>query len=185
MDELVLKFKEWVFSSLSTPEPFLNHIPICPYAKDAVLNNRFRLTLCSHNLELFLRNEIKEFGATSKDVVIFVESALDAEEFETTVIRLREECFKDDVWILYDHPALPEIQGNLKFNFDASPVILIQRLSRLVEASKELKKRGYYKNWSKDYEEQVVSLREKFYLKMLDYRQTMPEKRTESENKVI
>jgi hypothetical protein len=170
MEQIVTRFREWIRTSLSTPAPFLNGMPPCPYARDAMVQRRFGLhVFAGGSLEAFIEEHLRAFTVAGCESVIFIDPALvSGAELEATVLHLRKKFFRQNVWPLYDHPALPEVQGDMCFNFKECALVIIQGLSTLVEASRELQKRGYYDNWSADYYHQVVGAREQHYLLMLE-----------------
>jgi hypothetical protein len=162
-------FKEWVRTSLSAPAPFLNGMPPCPFAREAMVQNRFDLFKCEGDLESFVGARLDAFVDSGREAIIFVDAAdYPAVPFEEAVLRLRGKYHLKDAWPLYDHPDLPEVQGDMVFNFKASALVIIQKLSGLVQASRDLEKRGYYKNWTPEYFQQVVGLREEAYVRMMD-----------------
>lgn len=170
MEDIAARLKEWIRTSLSTPAPFLNHLPPCPFAREAIVQNRFDLYQCEGPLESFLEARLTEFVESGREAIIFVDQNLyPAGTFEPCVLKLREQFYLRDAWPLYDHPDLPEVQGDMIFNFKASALVIIQSLKGLVQASRELEKRGYYKNWTSEYFQQVVGIREEHYVRMMDF----------------
>lgn len=163
MQELIDQFKAWVNESLNKPEPFLNSIPVCPYARDAVLRDRFKWEVCGSDLRKSLESSIEAFVSSGKEAVIFVDATKhSATSLESCVKELREKYFKQNIWVLYDHPDLPEIQGELQFNYGSCALVILQNLKELVAASDELAAKGYYKNWSQEYFDQVVVERRRY-----------------------
>ena len=77
-----------------------------------------------------------------------------------------------DIWVMGFHPD-DEASGYLEDNnFSASvkeeyAIIFVQRLTKLYESADKLKKRGYYKNYSKDYNtNEIFKLRETLYRRL-------------------
>ena len=96
-----------------------------------------------------------------------------ADHVQSVVRRLREMYFKEDLWLLYDHPSLPEVIEGFSFNHGSLLLFMIQKLSHLVRASNDLQQLGYYKNWPKDYYSEVVEHRKKYYEKFLSLSSSM------------
>ena len=65
-----------------------------------------------------------------------------------------------DIVALEDHPDDEEDVNGVKMNFGKCIIILVQRLSKINEASELLKKKGYYDVWSKENLDDVVNWRE-------------------------
>jgi hypothetical protein len=56
---------------------------------------------------------------------------------------------------LEDHPLDPEEVQGIKLNHGTYGLVLIQEKEKLDTARKWLEKKGYYKNWSKEYKQEV------------------------------
>ena len=63
---------------------------------------------------------------------------------------------QQDIVALEDHPDDPEEWKSVSLNFGKCIIILVQRLSKLNQASKILKRKGYYDSWDKDHYDDVV-----------------------------
>ena len=57
---------------------------------------------------------------------------------------------------LEDHPAVEEKVLEYKLNQGSYALILLQEAEKLQKAREILKKKQYYKNWTKDYLDDVV-----------------------------
>ena len=77
-----------------------------------------------------------------------------------------------DIWVMGFHPdddASGYVEAN---NFSALveeeyAIIFVQRLTKLYESADKLKKRGYYKNYNKDYNtNEIFKLRETLYRRL-------------------
>lgn len=171
MENVVQKFQNWVSTFLAKPEPFLNNIPVCPYAEMAVNKDKINMVRCLESPLGCIEREVQKFIQTQKETVIFLSPSLCTEnELDAMIHILREKYHTQDVWVLSDDPRVPETEGHLNFNFKESILVIIQSLTRLIEASEDLKKLGYYKNWSAEYFEVVVKKREKYYQQLLAHR---------------
>ena len=60
-----------------------------------------------------------------------------------------------DFWLLMDHPEKYELVSGVEMNFGLAGLLLLQRFSTLVSASKTLDEQGYYESWSDDDKEFV------------------------------
>jgi hypothetical protein len=82
-------------------------------------------------------------------------------EVSNTVKIFNDNAMKNkiDIVALEDHPEDPEILNGISMNFGKAILILVQRLTKLNNASKILKKKGYYDNWPKENYDDVVKWR--------------------------
>ena len=69
------------------------------------------------------------------------------------------EMMYTDLVALEDHPDDKEIINGVQMNFGKCILVLVQRLSKLNEASNILKEKGYYDNWSKENLDDTVAWR--------------------------
>ena len=67
---------------------------------------------------------------------------------------------KQDIVALEDNPNDEEFVNGVHMNFGECIIVLVQRLSKVNEASTILKKKGYYDTWSKENLDDVVNWRE-------------------------
>ena len=63
--------------------------------------------------------------------------------------------------ILEDHPLSPEYINGVNMNFGSCGLLLMQKLDKLNSASDQLRDKGYYKHWSKEDLDSVVTWRNK------------------------
>jgi hypothetical protein len=64
-----------------------------------------------------------------------------------------------DYVILEDHPAAPEYVNGIKMNFGLCGLLVIQKLSKLNNASDKLREQGYYDHWDQKALNEVVTWR--------------------------
>lgn len=150
--------KSWITESLSKPEPLLNNLPSCPFAKTALIDNKIRFVISNNYLE-----DIDSLFAnwdSSFDVVVLVcQNDIDPEKFISDMQSVNSRYVPLGFGCLEDHIAVPETLGNIVFNNGKYNLILCQPLEKLNNASEYLQSKGYYKNWSRDYFDAVVSWR--------------------------
>ena len=82
-------------------------------------------------------------------------------EFEQITQELNNTLMKQDIVVLEDHPDLLDTVNGVRMNFDQASLLIIQKLSLLNKASDKLKAKGYYKHWSQDEVDSVVTWRYK------------------------
>ena len=80
-------------------------------------------------------------------------------ELSTMVTDFNDIAMSKDIVALEDHPNDPEILNGASMNFGKCILVLVQRLSKLNNASEILKNQGYYDNWPKENYDDVVRWR--------------------------
>lgn len=165
--------RTWIDSSLSSPVSFLGNLPPCPFAREAMLNKKIEiLSSNSINMENDLVKALNQFpkNKQSEMQIVAIDDWQNCEvtRVQNLIYNLREKYFRDDIWILYDHPQLSEVIEGFSFNHGSLLLFMIQKLSHLVRASNDLHAIGYYKNWPQAYYAEVVGYRKKYYDRLLD-----------------
>ena len=152
--------KEWILHDLSTPVALLNNFSKCPYAKTAFLENKVKFYDDENNVNSVIENLIKEWDNTKIEVAIIkLSKNVTGDEITDLVNNLNNQYTKDDFLFLDDHIDNKEIMNDITFNNGKYNVLFLQRKSKIDDASKKLEKLGYYKNWTKEYYNDVVGWR--------------------------
>lgn len=165
--------RQWIFSKLSTTVSSLGHLPPCPFAREALLKNKIQILTPPTSLVFSTVFEnLNNFPMTSSTTEMIVIACNPDEETQPQSVqdfvwKMRDTFYLKNLWLLYDHPDLPETLGELSFNHGQFLLFMIQKLSTLCEASQELLKTDYYSLWPKNYFEDVVTLRQQYYEKYL------------------
>lgn len=157
------EIEEWILNFVSVKSKKLDAIP-CPFAKKALLKKSIRYVDCNSQslTEEFAR--LKDSWDDSFEVVACFanQDQFTVSELQQIVDQFNQEC-KDneiDLVALEDHPKDAEIINGETMNFGKAILVLLQRASKLSEASKILKDQGYYKNWSNENYQSVVAWRD-------------------------
>lgn len=149
---------KWIVEVLDKPQAWLNNLPSCPYAKQALINNRidFRSSddyVC--DVRMLFDHWPQQF-----DVVILVcNDDIDSNMFSEHVAELNKHYVPLGYACLEDHVSCVETVKDINFNNGKYNLILCQPLNKLNAATAQLHKQGYYEHWPKDYYDQVVSWR--------------------------
>lgn len=170
--EIKTELMSWLKTFVEKPNPFLGNWAPCPYARQARMNNKIQIEVSeAHLLEavvkdnLFLLDEDPIDGSEpEKDVLVicFDHNEITPYDLSELVYKLNhDELMKDDYVILEDHPDEEEDQVNaIDMRFGKRGLLLVQRLSKLNEASDKLKQKGYYEHWSQEELDYVVNWRQ-------------------------
>jgi hypothetical protein len=162
--------KKWVVQHLAVPQNILGGIPACPYASEALLKKHVSLSVADPlGFNVSVEKSLAQFPLQKfKMHLIVVENghSVDTLLVQNFVKSMREKYFQEDLWLLYDHPAMSEGVSELSFNHGEYLLFMVQKLSDLVFASRELEKSGYYNAWDESYYREVVLLREQYFDKI-------------------
>ena len=164
MSKLTTEFEtymsEWILNDLSSPIAVLNGFSKCPYAKTAYLENKIKFYDGSKDLFELIEDIVKDWDNENTEVaVIKLNNNTSPSSMEPTVDLLNNAYIPQDFIFLDDHVENEERMHDIVFNNGKYNVLFLQRKSKLDLATKKLKKLGYYKNWTKEYYDEVVGWR--------------------------
>lgn len=150
------ELNNWLVNFVEQSNPLLNNWPPCPYAKQARINNQILTVFDSPlNIETYL----DYIGQYEVVVLCFDHEKFSASQVELFVKHINSVLMWKDYVILEDHPDSEEYINGVKMNFSICGLLILQRLSKLNHASKQLKDKEYYDNWSKENLDDVVNWR--------------------------
>lgn len=160
---------EWIFKWVSQHNENLKAVP-CPFAKQAYIDDKISIRLVEplsgysveELIEENLSNLVIQNWPEDKEVVIIgcQPELVSANEFEKAVAECNDEILIPHGYIaLEDHPDSPEIIAGESMNQGSWALILVQKFSKLNQASKMLERQGYYDTWSEQNLEDVVCWR--------------------------
>lgn len=162
--------KHWVLKSLAVPQSILGGLPPCPFASEALLQKQVTVQLADPELVFSVaEEELRQFFQRGKKMTLLVVEKgheVDVQQTQNFVKTMRNKYFMQDLWLLYDHPLLGESVSELSFNHGQYLLFMIQKLSDLIYASRDLKNTNYYQSWDKSYYDEVVGLREEYFNKL-------------------
>lgn len=150
--------RNWIVEVLDKPQPWLNNLPSCPYAKQALINNRVDFRR-SHTYVTDVQKLFDGWDSQFDVVVLVCDDKISSDIFSRHVADLNKHYAPLGYACLEDHVDCAETVKDIVFNNGKYNLILCQQLDKLNTASVQLDKQGYYKHWDKDYYDQVVSWR--------------------------
>jgi len=145
--------RQWILDFLDKPDPLLNNLPPCPYAKNAKI---LFVETAEYTKSI---NEYVDTWNDQYDVICFICGEVDPEKF---VLDIR--CL-NDYWMPYgfvcleDHKDIAEPLHHLDFRNGKYNIVLVQKLEKINDASKKLMAADYYKNWTNNLYNNVVAWR--------------------------
>ena len=151
------KIIEWMENFVEKSNPLLNNWAPCPYARKARINGNIEIL---EGISVLQDGEFALPMLELKDVVVFYyNNDYDKDSFVEDVKILNESLMPMNYVALEDHPDIVENINGVLMNFGHCPLLFLQKLDKLTEASDKLKEQGYYDTWSKENIDNVVTWR--------------------------
>lgn len=138
--------EDWV-EKLAQPDPTVNDVPLCPYAKQAWNKGQVKV-IDTTSLWDTIHEQVDRFDGAYK-VVMCVQ-----EEPEQDYFELDAACMALNRWFVYSGLDI----WLLSYQEDRT-IVFIQKLSDLDDAADTLQKLGYYDQYDGDDYERLVKLR--------------------------
>lgn len=155
--------ERWVMEVLDVPHDALNGSSPCPFARQAWLRGRYRLTQAGDLLQ-----DLESTPARWPDDCDLWIYVFDPSE-DVDPSWLSEIARQANAWLvprgyvaLEGHPRIPERVLDCEMNQGRYAYAIVQPIDKLNKGRAVLSERGYYDNWPADMLEQIVQIREKF-----------------------
>ena len=165
MDNNLIKQQliDWMVNFVETPHTSLGKWAPCPYARQARINNKIGIKFCTVPEFIDVVNEsIIELEEKDVVVVCFDHKSIDYKTLQLWVNETNSNLLMPQNYvILEDHPDNLEFVHGVNMNFGHCGLLVIQKLSKLNEASAQLRSKGYYNTWSNEELNDVVNWRVK------------------------
>jgi hypothetical protein len=142
----------WSERFVEVPHPALGGWPPCPFARQARLNQTVQV-LTGADPYFDLRNRSR-WGMGRNEVIVY---AYDPAEwpysrFHTAVETANTEfLLRKDLLALEDHPDSVEDVNGVVMNQGQYALVLVQSVSKLNVAAKQMGAKGFYHNWPEEY----------------------------------
>lgn len=149
--------REWILEDLSKPVGLLNNLPKCPFAKKALLDEKVKFFTASQDLNYVVKEITKSWNDDKIEVaIIHLDWEVTATQMES-IVNLYNKLYADkDFLLLDDHIDVEEKIEDIDFSNGRYNILLLQRKSKISQARNQLQKLNYYKNWPKEYYDEVV-----------------------------
>ena len=135
--------KKWISETLSQPNEIFGGLPPCPYARKAWADGKVKIITdtFTYDYDKLISGEL--------DVILIV---LEGATFESLLVEKKSllKNLPTGLVILEDHPEQKEEVSGLNLNF-GKPCLFIQNRKKLVIAREYLESTDYYKNFDKEY----------------------------------
>ena len=164
---------EWSEKYLEPKNKHLGDVPVCPYARKARLQNKYRILEC--NNFAYFQDTIIEGAKLAKDPDIQIvivgcdDIGYEPEQLSSVIDVLNRVLVPNDIYLMGSHPYDDDEDDPVDFldTDDWEPenefmMVLIQKFDELEKASDNLRKTGYYDKWPSDYYEGTVLKRQSY-----------------------
>jgi hypothetical protein len=159
---LTTKLFKWLIEFVEKPNPNLGNWPPCPFARQARVKNKIEIVFSDvDQLTSTVLKSLSLFDTKDVVVICFDHLTISATETVKLVSELNELIMPKDFVILEDHPDDIEHVNGVCMNFGECGLLLLSPLSALNLASDQIKEKGYYKHWSQENIDSVVTWRYK------------------------
>jgi len=144
--------RSWSREVLEVPNPELNGLPACPYAKQAWKQNKVNVVETDSLVETVVK-EADWFDNTYDLVIVASYNFPEIDFFDTYIEYLNDTYSENDLHIMGFHPDYGAEDADLDFLYDNNwessveneyAMMFIQSLSKVDDASLQLEKMGYY-----------------------------------------
>ena len=157
----------WIQDFLSVPNNIFNNLPPCPFAKQALIDNKIECieifpdedNISMHDNFISMCEKITYTWPNEKEVVIVGchPKYISAEELSLATDTANTKFLNSRGYIaLEDHPDELETVKDVVLNNGKYAVMFLQSKSKLSAARHALKKQDYYINWNEQYYKEVT-----------------------------
>ena len=149
--------KNWILERLSVDRPEFNNMPACPFAKQALLDEKIKFVECN-DINSAMLQETETWPEGVEVIVFGIDPIKVTTAALTEITESANNTFLGERGLigLEDHPDAIEDVAGYVVNEGNWALVLVQSLSKVVNARKILERRGYYKNWDPEYYKEVV-----------------------------
>jgi len=163
------EIKNWIIDRLSVSLTQFNDLPACPFAKEALTQNKVIINELTNqfssrlSMKEYFIAELENFSyhwPKGKEVIVLgcLPEYISSNELSEAVEFAADRFLKDRGYIaLEDHPADFEEVDGYTLNQGTYALILLQEAEKLNKARTILEKKDYYKNWKPEYKQEVLS----------------------------
>lgn len=152
--------RDWIVERLSVSLPNFNNMPACPFAKQALIDQKIKIVSVLDKQEFvnIMEQHATAWPANIEVLVIGCDPTLITSDELSDVVETSNATFLKDhgLLALEDHPDEPEYAAGYHVNEGNWALVLLQSKEKIVSARKILDRRGYYKNWDQEYYKEVV-----------------------------
>jgi len=142
----------WSETFVEVPHPALGGWPPCPFARQARLNRTIEVLIGTDPL-VDLQNR-SQCGMGRYEVVVYAYDPAEwtYQQFHQAIKTANTEfLLHKDLLALEDHPDSREDVNGVIMNQGQYALVLVQSLSKLNVAARQMGSKGFYHNWPEEY----------------------------------
>jgi hypothetical protein len=142
----------WIENFVEVPHPALGGWPPCPFARSARLNRTIQV-LTGADPYFDLKNRAR-WGMGQYEVIVYAYDPAEwpYERFHVAIESANTEfLLARDILALEDHPADVEDVNGVIMNQGKYALVLVQSLSKLNTAAKQMSAKNFYHSWPEKY----------------------------------
>lgn len=158
---------DWINGFLSIPHNTFNDLPPCPFAKQAMLDDKIKCVEIKNTFNLsmseYFISELENFSyhwPGKKEVVILGcdPKLITSDDLSDAIEHANKKFLHKRGYIaLEDHPDEIELVKDVVLNNGKYAVVFLQDVNKLNTARTALQKQNYYVNWDAEYYADVVN----------------------------
>ena len=151
-DTVAADILAWSENFVEVPHPALGGWPPCPFARQARLNKTVQV-LTGADPYFDLRNRAR-WGMGNHEVIVYAYDPADwpYDRFHYSIESANTEfLLARDILALEDHPEDVEDVNGVIMNQGKYALVLVQSLSKLNTAAKQMGTKGFYHAWPEEY----------------------------------
>ena len=161
-EQIIEDLTAWMTDFVEKPNPLLNDWAPCPFARQTRMTDKIEIVFSEpRKLKDTIEKNLPVLESKDVLIVCFEHEGIHYELLKEVVRLQNAKLAKRDYVILEDHPDDPEILNGVKMNFGKCGLLLVQKLSKLNDASEQLRQKGYYDTWPEENLDAVVNWRDK------------------------
>lgn len=160
---IIEKLTSWMQGFVEVPNNLLGNWPPCPYARQARINNKIEIVYSPHDI---IPATVEQHLSKLEDkdvVIVYFDHTMIQSDALAELVKIYNESFliPRNYVALEDHPNSVEYINGVQMNFGECGLLIVSKLDKLNEASDKLREKGYYKHWSNEELDSVVTWRYK------------------------
>ena len=161
--DIVEKLINWMKDFVEVPNSLLGNWPPCPFARQARINNKIEIVYSGHDIiPATVEQNLSKLEDKDVIIVYFDHNMIRPDALADLVKSYNEGFLMPRNYVaLEDHPDSAEYVNGVKMNFGECGLLIVSKLDKLNEASDNLREKGYYKHWSTEELDSVVTWRYK------------------------
>lgn len=141
----------WMTDFVEKPNALLGDWAPCPYARQARQKNKIDIQITDpDSLQLTITENLPQLETFDAIIIALDHNLIDSNMLADVCNDLNDALMPLDYVVLEDHPHVEENVNGVHMNFGKCALVILQKLSKLNNASARLKEQGYYDQWSED-----------------------------------